>query len=213
MWLKFVALFEAALAFLHGVTHSWGLAIVALTVLLRLALWPLTYSQVVSSRRLQAIQPQMDKLRERYKNDPARLNQEMVKLWRDNKVNPMAGCFPLFLQLPFLWAIYQVLLRSEELKGAPFLWIGNLGAPDPYVLPVLAAVSTFVQSWMITPKGGGPQQASQQMFLWMMPVMLLVLSRSLPAGVVIYWVTSNLFSIGQQLLVPVQRAARGSSSA
>lgn len=212
MWDSFVGLFERALALLEGVTHSWGLAIVLLTVVLRLALWPLTWSQVVSSRRLQAIQPEMERLRERYKKDPQRLNQEVVKLWREHKVNPLSGCFPLLLQLPFLWAIYQVLLRSQELKGASFLWVANLGAPDAWILPLLAGISTFVQTWMITPRGAG-QQPSQQMFLWVMPAMIVVISRTLPAGVVVYWVTSNLFSIGQQLLVPGVGAARGKARA
>ena len=153
MWDSFVSLFEAALSFLHGLSGSWGVAIVLLTLVLRLALWPLTYSQVVSARRLQAIQPQMERLRERFKNDPQRLNQEVLKLWRENKVNPLSGCFPVLIQLPFLWAIYQVLLRSQELKGASFLWVANLGAPDPWVLPVLAGVFALRGSTALVVRG------------------------------------------------------------
>lgn len=193
------SIFIAALEFFHRFSGSYGLAIILLTVAVRFLLWPLTQSQIVSSKKMQQLQPQVEKLRQRYKGDQARLNQEMVKLWKENKVNPAAGCLPILVQLPFLWGLYKALLGFKALNGAPFFWISSLAAPDPYILPVLAGVTTFMQSWMITPRGQGAQQ--QQMFLWMMPVLIIVITRTLPAGVALYWVISNVFSIGQQALI------------
>lgn len=195
------AVFIAALEFFHRFSGNYGIAIILLTVVVRFFLWPLTQSQIVSSKKMQQLQPQVERLRQRFKGDQARLNQEMVKLWKENKVNPAAGCLPLVVQLPFLWGLYRALLGFQAFKGAPFIWITSLASPDPYVLPVLSGVTTFLQSWMITPRGQGAQQPGQQMFLWMMPVVVVIVTRSLPAGVALYWVISNLFSIGQQALV------------
>lgn len=223
MWDTLLYLFKGILEFFHSWTHSWGLAIILLTVVVRLVLWPLTYSQVLSSKRLQEIQPDMERLRQRYKDDPARLNQEMMKLWRENKVNPMSGCFPMLVQFPFLAGMWQVLANpkfNSDLVGAPFLWIGDLAArttnladPSGLVLPVLAGVTTFIQSRMLTPQVAGPQQSSQRMMLWMMPALVTWISLSVPAGVGIYWVVSNLFSIGQQWMIPRRGIARGNSGA
>lgn len=223
MWDSLLFLFKATLDFFHSFTHSWGLAIILLTLAVRVLLWPFTYSQVVSSKRLQEIQPDMDRLRQRYKDDPARLNQEMMKLWRDNKVNPMSGCLPMLIQFPFLAGMWQVLANpkfNSDLTGAPFLWINDLAArttslsdPSGLLLPLLAGVTTFLQSRMIMPQAAGPQQSSQRMMLWMMPALVTWISLSVPAGVGIYWVVSNLFSIGQQWVIPRRGMARGSSSA
>ncbi len=223
MWDSLITLFKGALEFFHGFTHSWGLAIILLTVGVRVLLWPFTYSQVVSSKRLQEIQPDMERLRQRYKDDPPRLNQEMMKLWRENKVNPMSGCLPMLIQFPFLAGIWQVLANpkfNSDLTGVPFLWIPDLAArsasfadPVGLILPLLAGVTTFFQSWMIMPRASGPQQSSQRMMLWMMPALVTWISMSVPAGVGIYWVVSNLFSIGQQWVIPGRGMARGSSSA
>lgn len=208
------SVFQQALEFFHRFSGNYGVAIILLTVAVRVLLWPLTQSQIVSSKRMQELQPQIEKLRQKFKGDQARLNQEMVKLWRENKVNPAAGCLPLVVQLPFLWGLYRALLEFKAFQGAPFFWISSLAAPDPYMLPVLAGVTTFLQTWMITPRGQAAQP-SQQMLVWMMPVLVVVITRTLPAGVSIYWVVSNLFSIVQQFLVMGTRgvAKRDSSSA
>lgn len=208
------SLFAGALEFFHRFTGNYGLAIILLTVAVRVLLWPLTQSQINSSLRMQQLQPQMERLRQRYKGDQARLNQEMMKLWRENKVNPAAGCLPVLIQLPFLWGLYRALLTFQAFKGAPFLWISSLASPDPYILPILAGVTTFIQSWIITPRGQGAQ-SGQQMFVWMMPPLIVLITRTLPAGVTLYWVITNLFSIAQQFVVVAGRrvAERGSSSA
>lgn len=209
------AMFVVALEFFHRFSGNYGLSIILLTVVARFLLWPLTQSQIVSSKKMQELQPQIEKIRQRFKGDQARLNQEMVKLWKENKVNPAAGCLPVLVQLPFLWGLYRALLEFTAFKGAPFLWITSLAAPDPYILPVLAGVTTFLQTWMITPRGQGVQQPGQQMFLWTMPILVVVITRTLPAGVALYWVISNLFSIGQQALILTRHGVpkRGSSSA
>lgn len=208
------SVFVAALEFFHRFSGNYGIDIILLTIGVRLLLWPLTQSQVVSSKRMQELQPQIEKLRQKYKGDQARLNQEMVKLWRENKINPAAGCLPLLVQMPFLWGLYRALLKFKAFQGAPFIWMTSLASPDPYILPVLAGATTFLQSWMITPRGQ-TSQPGQQMFLWMMPVLVLVITRTIPAGVSIYWVVSNIFSIVQQLLVLANRGVskRGASSA
>lgn len=212
LWDALLTGFKEALVFLHNLSGNYGVAIIILTLGLRLILWPLTYSQAVSTKRMQELQPEIEKLRKKYKNDQEKLRQETVKLWKAYNVNPAAGCLPLFVQLPFLMAIYQVLLRFDAFKGAPFLWVPNLAVADPtMVLPVLSAVTTFFQSWLAMPRGGS-QQPGQQVMVWMFPVMVFWITRSLPAGVGIYWVIGNLFTIGQQFLVPTRKAAQGGSS-
>lgn len=211
MWEGLLQAFQAALHFFFQISGNYGVAIILLTLAVRVLLWPLTYSQVVSARRMQALQPEMERLRQKYKNDQQRLNQEVVKLWREQKVNPASGCLPLVIQLPILWAMYQVLLKAPEFKGAHFLWIDNLAAADRlFVLPALAAVTTFVQMWMTTPRGG-TQQPAQQMMLWTMPAFVGFITVSLPAGISLYWVVGNLISILQQYLVPAGKVAEGGS--
>lgn len=214
----FINAFNEALRFFYGLTGNYGLAIIILTVVLRVALWPLTLSQVVSAKKMQDLQPEMERLRKKYKNDPNKLNEEMVKLWRENKVNPASGCLPLIVQLPFLWAFYSVLMKFPAFKGASFLWIKNLAAPDPtFILPVLAGATTFWQSWMTMPRDGS-QQPQQKMMLWMMPPFIVWITYTLPAGVALYWVVGNLFTILQQYVVPYGKrpskaAEEGSSNA
>lgn len=209
MWNGLLDILEVLLTFFRDITGSYGVAIILLTFVLRMLMWPLTQAQLKSTRKFQDIQPRVEKLKEKYKNDQSRLNQEMVKLWRDNKVNPMAGCFPMLLQLPILIGLYQVLLRSEALNGVPFLWVTDLANPEMIILPLLAGVTTWAQSWLVMPRQQGAQQGTQQMFLWMMPALIWYITRQLAAGVGIYWVVSNLFSIGQQLITQGLPETRG----
>lgn len=217
LWNGLLTGFTDVLKFLQNITGSYGFAIIILTIGLRLLLWPLTHSQVVSARRMQTLQPEIEKLRKKYKNDQARMNQEMMKLWKENKVNPAAGCLPLVVQLPFLWAIYQAILKFPDLKGASFLWIKDLATfpvppNDPlFILPLIAGVTTYIQMKMTTPAGGAAQQPGQQMqqmMVWVFPPMVVMFTAKLAAGVGLYWAISNVFTILQQKLAFAKPVAR-----
>lgn len=210
MWNALLDGLTASIKFFHNFTGNYGLDIVLLTMGVRLILWPLTHAQAVSTKRMQELQPEIEKLRKKYKNDQQKVNAETMKLWKEHKVNPAAGCVPLVVQLPILFAIYRVLLVFPDFNGAAFLWVPNLAAADPIILPILTGVTTFWQSWVMTPRGSS-QQPAQQMMIWIMPAMIFWISRTLPAGVGVYWVIGNLFTIGQHFLVPGKRLAEGGS--
>ncbi|MBI2370426.1 MAG: membrane protein insertase YidC [Deltaproteobacteria bacterium] len=196
----------AVLNFFHRFAGNYGLAIILLTVLIKILFWPLTHKSFTSMKEMQRLQPQMQMLRERYKNDRTRLNQEMMELYRAHKVNPLGGCLPLALQIPVFFALYQVLLVSIELRRAPFIcwekelfWIGHgicdLSAKDPsYVTPILMGGTMFVQQWM-TPTPGDPTQAK---IMLVMPLIFTVMFLNFPSGLVLYWLVQNLLSIAQQ---------------
>lgn len=150
-------------------------------------------------KKMQKLQPQMAALKSRFKNNPQQLNQEMLKLYKDNKVNPMGGCLPMLLQLPIFYALYMVLANAAELQGAPFmLWIVDLSKMDKYyILPILMGGTMFVQQKM-TPTTGDPAQAKIFMFL---PIILTFLFAGLPAGLLLYWVIQNILQIIQQYFI------------
>lgn len=209
--------FTEVLQLFHRFTNSYGVDIVLLTLAVRILLWPLTHSQVMSARRMQVLQPEIDKIRKKYKNDQVRMNQELMNLWKENKINPAAGCLPLLVQLPVLWALYQSIAKFEILKQASFLWIKSLGGADPYyIFPVLAGVTTFFQMKMTTPAGGygdgGQQVQMQRMMLWMFPVLVVFMTVQLPSGIGIYWVVSNLITILQQKIVFAKPVAKGGNA-
>lgn len=190
---------------LHGLTGSYGIAIILLTLLIRLATYPLTLKQTESMLRMRAIAPKVQEIQKKYKDRPEEYQKRVMQLYRENGVNPLGGCLPLLVQLPFLWALFAVLRNPETFRVAErFLWLGNLAHADPfYVLPVLSAVTTYFQS---TVMGTGNEPTARTM-LWIMPVFIGWISATLPAGLVLYWVVSNLFSIGQGLLI--MRSVRG----
>ncbi len=214
LWDALIKGFSDIMQFFQSITGSYGLAIILLTVAVRLLLWPLTHSQVVSTRRMQALQPELEKLRKKHGNDQARLNQEMMKLWRENKINPASGCLPLLVQMPIFIALYQAILKFPALQGAAFLWIPSLAAKDPYyILPVVAGVTTYFQMRMTTPSGT-PQQPAQQMMTWVFPVMMVYFTIVLPAGLGLYWAVGNLLTILQQKIAYASpMAPRGNASA
>jgi YidC/Oxa1 family membrane protein insertase len=198
VWQDLVQGFAALLSFLYRATGNYGVAIILLTALIRLLLWPLTQSQFRSMRRMQELQPQLQRLQERYKNDRERLQQETMRLWRENKVNPASGCLPLLVQLPFLYALYAMLRAFPFGARGGFLWVPSMGTADPYyVLPVLAAATTLWQTRISTVQAAQPNPSAQSM-MWMMPLFILWVSLKMPAGLVIYWVVSNLFTVAQQ---------------
>ncbi|MDF3832917.1 membrane protein insertase YidC [Cupriavidus basilensis] len=181
---------------IHGILGNWGWAIIALTVLIKLVFFPLSAASYKSMGKMKDLQPRMTAMRERLKGDPQKMNQEMMALYRTEKVNPLGGCLPIVIQIPVFIALYWVLLSSVEMRGAPWLgWIHDLSLPDPfYILPVLMAVSMFVQT-KLNPTPPDPVQAKVMMI---MPLVFSFMFFFFPAGLVMYWVTNNVLSIAQQ---------------
>ena len=190
-----------ALRWINGYISSWGWSIIALTILINLAMFPLRHKSVVSMRRMQELQPQMKAIQDRYAKykitDPERqkMNQEVMELYRAKGVNPASGCVPMMLTMPFLFAFYAMLGQAIEIRGESFWWIPDLALRDPlFITPVLMGVSMFWQQ-KITPTTADPTQQKIMMF---MPIMIAVTMLFAPSGLVIYWLVSNVWSIGQQ---------------
>jgi YidC/Oxa1 family membrane protein insertase len=185
-------------------THNYGWDIILLTILIKILFIPLTHKSMKSMKRMQEIQPQIAKLKEKHKDDKAAINKATMELFREQKVNPLGGCWPMFLQLPVFVALYQALSYAIELRHASFLCmpsiylcINDLAAPDPYyVTPILMGGTMVLQQWM-TPSGGDP---TQKKMMLLMPVVFTYLFLSFPSGLVLYWLVSNVLSIGQQLI-------------
>ncbi|MDH5510821.1 MAG: membrane protein insertase YidC [Nitrospinota bacterium] len=183
----------------HSVLGNWGWAIVMLTVLTKVVLFPLSQKGFRSMKKLQKFQPQMKKLQELYKDDKEKLNRELMAFYKENKVNPMGGCLPMFLQIPIFFALYKVLYESIELKGVPWiLWITDLTAQDPYyVTPVIMGGTMFLQQWM-TPSTG---DQTQRQIMLIMPVVFTFMFLSFPSGLILYWMVNNILSIIQQWII------------
>lgn len=180
---------------------SYGLAIILLTVLMKIILYPLTVKQLQSMKAMQQIQPKMQRLQEKYKDNPQLMQQKLLKLYQDAGVNPMAGCLPMLAQMPILMAMYYTLFNYDFGGITPsFLWLPNLSQPDPmYVLPIISALSTFVLQKMSTVAAPSNQQS--KMFLIIMPLFIGWLSLNFPAGLVLYWITMNVVQMAQQFWV------------
>ena len=182
------------LQWLYGVTHNYGVAIIIITVIIKLLFSPLTWKSFKSMQAMQHLQPQMKRLQDIYKNDRQKLNEEMMKLYREQKVNPLGGCLPMVVQIPVFIALYQVLYASIELRHAGFIWwMKDLSAPD-HPMAVLMGASMVVQQWM-TPTTGDPRQAKMMLF---MPIIFTFMFLNFPVGLVIYWLVNNLLTIAQQ---------------
>lgn len=200
--------FLYVLHFFHRFTGSYGIDIILLTVLIKLLMAPLTHKSYVSMKQMQKLQPQMEKLKERFKDDKEKLNKEIMELYRRNGVNPLGGCLPMVFQLPVFYGLYSALGTPIELRHAPFLWIKDLSRPDwqslPFtvgtwhlgipILTILMGASMFLQQWM-TPTAGDPNQRKMMM---LMPLMFTFMFVSFPAGLTVYWLVNNLLTIGQQ---------------
>jgi YidC/Oxa1 family membrane protein insertase len=199
---------------IDGYTHNYGIAIIILTILIKLLFWPLTHKSYVSMKEMQRIQPRIKQIRERFKNDKEQLNREMMLVYRTHKVNPLGGCLPMVLQIPVFFALYKALMDSIELRHAPFVfWVKDLAAPDYLLqfpsgvnifgiegigpLPLLMGLSMVIQQKM-TPTMGDPMQAKVMMF---MPIFFTFLFISFPSGLVLYWLTNNVLSIVQQIYI------------
>ena len=184
---------------LHGVIGNWGWAIVALVVVLKIAFYWLNAKAYASMAKMKAINPKITEMRARLKDKPQEMQQEMMRIYREEKVNPMGGCFPIMIQIPVFIALYWVLLSSVEMRNAPWVgWIHDLSAPDPFfILPVLMTLSTLLQT-ALNPAPPDPMQAKM---MWLMPLMFSVMFFFFPAGLVLYWLTNNLLSIAQQWII------------
>lgn len=180
---------------------SYGLAIILLTVLMKIILYPLTVKQLQSMKAMQEIQPKMQRLQEKYKDNPQLLQQKMMKLYQDAGVNPAAGCLPMLAQMPILMAMYYTLFNFDYGEVAPsFLWLPSLSETDPtYILPVLSALSTFVLQKMSS--FAAPTTQQSKIFLIVMPLFIGWISLNFPAGLIIYWITMNVVQMVQQFWI------------
>ena len=189
------------LRFIYGLVGNYGVAIIILTIIVRLVLFPLTYKGMKSMKRMQQLTPRMKKLQEKYKNNKEKLNKEMMDLYRKNKVNPLGGCLPLLLQIPVFFALYSSLSSAVELRHAPFIfWISDLSQPDGLgITPLLMGVSMYIQQKM-TPQTA-MMDSTQAKIMQMLPFIFTVFSFTFPSGLTMYWVTSNVLSIAQQQII------------
>ncbi len=187
------------LKFFHGFLGNYGWSIILLTIVVRIPFIPLVSKGQKSMRKLQAIQPKMNEIREKYKKDPQKMQQEMMELYKKHKVNPMGGCLPMIIQIPVFFALYKVLFVAIELRGAPFvLWLTDLSSKDPYyILPVVMGVTMLIQQKM-TPSGMDPKQ---QKMMMLMPVIFTFMFLNFASGLVLYWLVNNLLSIIQQFYI------------
>lgn len=214
--LKLVFDFAANIGLESAHISAYAVAIIITTVIFRLILLPLSLKQTNSMKKMQEIQPQLAELQKKYKNDPQTLQAKTMEIYKENKVNPFGGCLPLLIQMPIIIAFFRVLqdpikyvFQSEALYGEiskVFLWIPNLELSDPFLwgLPLIAAVTTFIQSKMMSTQqaGAGNEQAqrTQKTMNYFFPVMIFWFSKSFPAGLALYWVMGNIFQIVQQYI-------------
>ena len=184
---------------LHSFIQNWGWSIVALVLLLKIAFYWLNAKAYSSMAKMKAISPKITEMRERLKDKPQEMQQAMMKIYKEEKVNPMGGCFPIMIQIPVFIALYWVLLSSVEMRGAPWiLWIRDLSAPDPFfILPVVMTLTTMLQT-ALNPAPPDPMQAK---LMWFMPLVFSVMFFFFPAGLVLYWITNNILSIAQQWVI------------
>ena len=205
-WFSLIArFFLTALIWINQFTHNYGFAIIVLTILIKIVLYPLQHKSIVSMKKMQKVQPKVEQIKAKYKKSKTdaeqrqKMNVEMMALYQKEGINPMAGCLPLILQLPILWGFYNLLSRAIELRGAPWiLWIRDLSEKDPtYVLPVLMTATMFIQTY-ITPSTGDPAQ--RRIFL-IMPLVFGFLFKDFPSGLVLYWLVQNILTIIQQWIM------------
>jgi YidC/Oxa1 family membrane protein insertase len=184
---------------LYSLLHNWGWSIVALVVLLKLAFYWLNAKAYASMAKMKAINPRIMEMRERLKDNPQQMQQEMMRIYREEKVNPLGGCLPIVIQIPVFIALYWVLLSSVEMRNAPWiLWVADLSAKDPYyILPVVMTLTTLLQT-ALNPAPPDPMQAKM---MWIMPLVFSVMFFAFPAGLVLYWLTNNILSIAQQWII------------
>lgn len=200
-WFTFIAKpMFSFLSLLYSYIGNWGWAIVALTIIIRIILFPLTYKSMVSMQKLKILAPKIKELQEKYKGNPQKMQMHMMELYKKHKANPLGGCLPILIQIPIFFAIYRVLLNAIELKAAPWaLWINDLAIHDPYyILPIYMGATMFLQQ-VITPMTiQDPTQAKIMKFL---PLIFILFFINFPAGLTLYWCVNNTFSLAQQWFI------------
>ncbi len=200
------------LRFFYNITGDWGLAIILLTLVLKLILYPSSVKQNKSMQDMQRIQPEIKEIQNKYKDDKQTQQQKMMELYKKYNINPLSSCLPLLIQLPILIALFQTIIRLEDLQGASFLWMASLGEPD-LPLAILTGVTMFLQTHLQQKWSGAPANPQTKTMGMVMPVLIVFFGMSLPSGVLVYWFTSNLAMIGQQYLIyRRQEVAKGESS-
>jgi YidC/Oxa1 family membrane protein insertase len=185
----------------HGFIPHWGVAILLLTLVVKLLTWYWSQKSYVQMREMQKLKPELDKLKAKFKDDRTRLNTETMALYKRYKINPLGGCLPMLIQMPIWIALYRTIYSSVELYQAPlFGWITDLSAPDRYfILPALLGVSMFAQQWM-TPSSG-MDEAQAKIMKWVMPIMFTAFMLFLPSGLNLYIFVNTALSVGQQVWV------------
>ena len=206
------AIVQQVVTFLYSLTASigfpsYGLAIIIMTIIVKLILYPLTAKQISSTKAMMDLQPKMKAIQEKYKNDKVLLNQKLAELYKDQGINPLAGCLPLLVQMPIMIGIFYGIRDFSYVGPNNFLWIQNISEPDPlFILPVLSALTTFIQSKQSMPD---TSSAQNKIMLYFMPIFIGYISFQFPAGLVLYWVIMNLMQIGQQALMNNKTSAAG----
>ena len=207
-WLVFLSVpMNWLLNLFHGWFGNWGVAIICMTIVVRALIWPLHKKSYMAMKRMSLVQPEMVKLKEKYPDDPQKVNMEMMKLYQKYGINPASGCVPMLIQIPIFFAFYRVLQYSAELRGQPFcLWMTDLSLPDTVghlfgvpinILPLIMAVTMIIQMRM-TPQAG---ERSQRIIMNLMPVMFFLFCYNFASALALYWTTQNLISIGQTALI------------
>jgi len=208
------------LGFFYSLVHNWGWAIIILSIAVYLLLFPLSIKQMRSMKEMQVLQPKIEALRKECKDNPQKLNKEIMQLYKEHKVNPLSGCLPLLLQMPIFFALYQALIRSVALRGAHFWWIQDLSAPDklfafknsiPFlgnqlnILPILMAIGMFIQQKISTGKATGEAAQQQKMMSIIMPIMFGVIFYQMPSGLVLYWFVNSMLMLSYQFRINSQK--------
>ncbi len=200
-WFSFLSKpFYKVLLWINSYVGNWGWAIILFTLLVKFILFPLSYKGMMSMQKLKDLAPKMKDIKEKYKGDPAKMNAQMMEMYKKHGANPMGGCLPLILQIPVFFALYRVLLNADELQGAPWiLWIEDLALMDPYfILPILMGASMWFQQRITPSNFTDPLQ--EKIFKWF-PVIMTAFFVYFPSGLVLYWLVNNLFTIGQQYFI------------
>lgn len=180
---------------------SFGLAIIVFTIIIRIALLPLSIKQTKSTAKMGAIQPEMKKVQAKYKSDPQKSQQEVMKLYKENGVNPMGGCLPMLIQMPILFALFAV-FNNLDMQGAGFLWMKDLTLPDPYyILPILSTVTTYFSSKLMQAPGDGAQAKQTSTMNTGMAIFMGVMSLKFKGALVLYWVINNILQVIQTLVI------------
>ena len=208
------------LGFFYSLVHNWGWALIMLSVSVYLVLFPLSIKQMRSMKEMQILQPKIEALRKEYKDNPQRLNKEIMELYKEHKVNPLSGCLPLLLQMPIFFALYQALIRSVALRGAHFWWITDLSSPDKLfvfknsiplvgnqlnILPILMAIGMFVQQKISMGKATSEAAQQQKIMMIVMPIMFGVIFYQMPSGLVLYWFVNSMLMLGYQFRINCQK--------